>query len=360
MLLWRKYITLTCIKSYFFIFFCLFCVFVLFDFSMHASELSLTEPGAKKHLVQYYFCQLSKRQMILAPLSFILALIATITKFSLHNELLALQAAGLAKKKLMQPFLVIAFFISCCQLINYEFVLPSCYSSIEKFEQLHLKSKKKHKHKKSLQVLPLDDGSRLVYQKYLHNEQSFFDVYWIKSTSDIWRMHELYTKDNALIGTQAMHLVRGAEGFELQEHHEQKEFTDFAMRSSLPKKGFIPLKAQAISALAQQFGSQKKFSVMQQKAILTHLCFKLSISLLSLLFCVAIIPYCLHYRRGGSSIFLIFSLSLFSFIALLFMMNSFLILGEANIASPIATMLIPLALLFFLLGIKLRKTLTQL
>jgi lipopolysaccharide export LptBFGC system permease protein LptF len=288
----------------------------------------------------YYCLQFSMRLDLFLPLAYLLAMLKTLFDLNSRLELVALQTAGLSRKQLLVPFCGFAMFLTLVSYANHEWLAPSAVKDINAFKRS--KSKKTHL-LKTVQAIPLDDGSELVYRTFNANTNEFFDVFWIRSPKDIWSMKSLsFTNDP--IGHFTDHLIRTPEGLlEKVESRENHLFSDMPItRWGIPGE-IVPFEGRSLSTLFRE----SNLPTPQQSTAQTHLHRKLALPLLPLLALLAISPFAMTFSRQKKALPLV-GFSLFGFAIFMTLYDSLLILGENRLASPIAAMWLPIFAAFAL------------
>src|SRR5437667_8529806 len=104
--IWQRYLYKKICMRYFFILFVSYALFILFDLMAHLKHLNHHTSLLK--LAKYYLCIFSKRMHILLPFAILIGSIFSLLQFQVRNELVALLAGGIPRKKLMRPFLVVS------------------------------------------------------------------------------------------------------------------------------------------------------------------------------------------------------------------------------------------------------------
>jgi lipopolysaccharide export system permease protein len=340
MKIWHKYLLSNLIKTFLFSFFCVFSLYVIVDLSING--VKFFEKSTFQQIISFYLDTLASLFELFCSLSLLLSALWVLLSLNTHRELLALQMAGLSKKKLLAPFFLFAVFLTSLCYMNTEFLLPNAKSSINNFKKI---LKKKQGKKIPLYTLSLEDGSTLVYQRFHEKTQELFDVFWVRSPNDIWHMKTLSIAHN--IGKEAHHLTRNAQSeIERSETFLEKNFPEILWdnHSLLDKQ--TSCENRPISLLI----SQAIHNSTEKPGILSHLYYKLFTPLSLLLILFAIAPTCMTYSRGRP-LFLIAACAIFGFISLKVILESMLILAENQVLSPLFAISLPL---FLTLGIVLK------
>jgi lipopolysaccharide export system permease protein len=350
--LWQRYIFFGLVQNFFFFLLCFFLLYSLIDFSTHAHDFLLNGKLNCTKLSSYYLYQLIKRLPLLLPLALLIATIRSLTLLNANRELLALQASGVPLKKIFRPFFLLVLLCSILGYCNEEVLSPKSVSYFEQARQLEGKTPFKKIKRKQFALLQLEDSSQLIYQRFDEEKNAFFDVYWIRSFHDIWRMKYLHVNPKAPIGEYVDHIVRSKEGFlEKAESYEKCLLPSLKWETSTFHKKQSSIKHQKISQLAYLFLKKDKHSFHAQGEIKTHFFHKLLMPLLPLLVFLSVAPFCVSYSRN-IPIFIIYAVSIFGFILFFTFTNALVILGENQVLPPFVVMLSPFLLSFGLAGKK--------
>lgn len=353
--IWERYIFKKFLNFFALFIFGFYFLYVLVDLSMHMQEFFGKGPPIWKILI-YYAMLFIKRADILFPLALLLGTITTLFQLNSHRELLAFQTAGIEIKKLLRPFFLVG---SLCVVLNLainEFTIPYSLGYVNRFYDAYLRHSYSGNRSEPLHVLHLDDHSKLVYQYYDTAKEAFFDVIWIRSGEDIWKMKYLNANPESPIGSFADHIKRGADGFfEKVESYPSHVFTDLQWSQNIPRKGYIPNENRALSDLWKKYLYDKNLSQFESQAILSHFLFKCAMPFLSLISIIAIVPFSIRYSRNQSQFF-IYALTLFGYIAFVAFMDAMMILGESGAASPYMAILFPFIVLSCVFGWRFTKT----
>ena len=93
-----------------------------------------------------------------------------------NAEIVALQMAGLSRKKILTPCFWCALFWICCLYCNEEWIVPRAGEKVDAFYTEHLTRKKKSK-PVHLSTLPLEDDTEIVFQNFDAIKREFFDFF---------------------------------------------------------------------------------------------------------------------------------------------------------------------------------------
>ncbi len=340
MKIWQKYLLRQFSFTFTFFLLCLFIVYVLIDFSIHGVRFLTSGPkaGALDFIV-YYLQYFAQHLDLFLPLTFLLSMYKVLFHLASHFELVALQMAGLSRKKLLLPLFFFASLLSLFGWINHEYFVGNAIVAADEFKASHSKSGKKNRSGDHFQTLVLEDQSELVYQSFDPQKKEFFDVFWIRSEGDFWHIKKLFFASFPPIGYFADHLVRETL-LQKQESFEEKIFKEMPLAPTTAPKPFIPFESRPISALFLE-------ARLGGAGVKTHLHHKLALPLLPLLVLLAAAPFTFAFSRQRPTL-LIVSLSLFGLIASLTLLDSFLILGENKVFPPaLAIWTLPLLIAFF-------------
>jgi len=337
--IWQRYLLRQIGTTFLFILICLFVVFILLDFSIHGVRFLKRGATDGIDIFIYYFRLFAMHLELFLPLTFLLTTLKVLFDLNHHFELVALQMAGLSRKTLLRPFFLFAALLSLVCYINSQWFAPDAILSAQTFKTLHSKTKKRAP-RSPLQSIALPDDSELVYQSFDAEKQELFDVFWVRSSEDIWHMKFLRIDISPPQGHFIDHLIR-KERLEKSESFDARPFPELPMNPDTKPKAFIPFESRSLTTLLHEaiYASSNKASVR------THLQYKLALPLLSLLGLLAIAPLTMRFSRDRPTL-LIVALSLFGFLALKTLFDSLLILGENQVLPSWVAMWLPLLALF--------------
>lgn len=354
--IWERYILREFLKIFALFLLGFYFLYAVIDYSTHISEFTQSKNLPIFKIFQYYLFQFVKRADILIPLALLLGTIKVLCQLNIHKELVAFQSAGLSKKKLLRPLFLMGIICTLSCLAINEFAIPYSLNFIDKFYDSHLSRSQKKNRSEPFRVLHLPDHSRLVYQAYDREKEAFFDVIWIRSSDDIWRMKYLKADPDDLQGQWVDHLVRNenTHAIEKVDSYPNYIFTDLQWSKEIPRKGFIPYENHSIHNLFLLLDRPLASSYEKQE-ILTQFLFKLFMPSSCFLVLLAVIPPCIGYRRDLSPFFT-YAFALFGFIAFIAFMDAAVIVSENETASAYIAILSPFILLFSLFGWRFART----
>lgn len=343
--IWQRYVLGSLLKGFLFFLFCFFFLYSLIDFSTHSQDFFIKGSLNFSKLSSFYSYQFIKRLELLLPLSLLISTARTLTTLNASRELVALQASGLSLKKIFRPFFQLAVVCSLLGYCNEEVFIPKWTASFTETKHARTKNPLKKTSRKQFTVLCLNDSSKLIYQSFDPEKNVFFDVYWITSFNDIWRMKYLNADPKEPIGQFVDHIVRNKEGL-----LEKKESFDITHIPSLKwdfqqlNKKQSSIKYQKISQLAKlMWESKDNRSFHLRSEIQTYFFRKLAIPLLPFLILIGVLPFCVRYSRIPP-VFMIYGPSLLAFVVFFTLMNAMTIIGENRVIPPFIAVFSPLIL----------------
>jgi len=261
-----------------------------------------------------------------------------------QHELLALQAAGVPSKRIVAPFVILSVIAVLCNFATVEFFLPASTKYTDQFQTSYLK--RDNSRKDRIRVLELKDGSRLAFQYFDNSTTTFHDLFWVRSTDDIWRIKTLkLDRDNPKappLCTHVDHVTRGQDGgLHKIESHKEILLEALKIASYQVKKTQLSFESYSLSKLFKEL-DKEKIRFYELSAEFYMKCARLFLPLLAVL---SIIPFCLRYSRLSSPM-LLYSLGIFGTIALFVGIQAGGILTQNQILSPWASIIAPLLVLF--------------
>lgn len=352
--IWERYLFRELIKVFGFFLVAFFFLYSLIDYTSHMQDFITHGKLQLMDLLSYYGNQFIKRADLLLPLALLIATVKVLCGFNATRELVALQASGIKLKTLMRPFFLLAAICCAFNWFSAEKILPNSLCALDTFDDFH--HYHNHNRHDPFHVLHLKDNSKLIYQKHDKAQDLLFDVYWIRSFDDIWRIRTLKANPKDPIADFADHLVRNSDGTLTKvESYERCRLNQLKWQTNLTRKGMIPIENRKVSQLFKLYAHKNELTKAQASEVLTQLCYKLIMPLLSLLVLVAIAPYCIRYTRSVP-IFYIYTAGLFGFIAFFTLMDSSTILGSHRTLPPMVALLLPFGLCSAFFSWKFAKT----
>ena len=342
--IWERYFYKEILKVFFFFLFGFFFLYCLIEYSMHMDDFIKNNHLQVREVVLYYVNQLLKRLDFLLPMALLLSTIKVLTTLSSRNEWTVLQTSGLSTRKLLRPLMVVAW--GCCIMtyLNFEYFHPSALKHIDDFRVSHFKGTRMAQRRELIHLIPLSDNSKLLYQSYHKEKNALFDVLWIKSIDDIWRIKYLNADPSNPSAEYVDHLVRNSSGFfEKRESHHKLYLSDLKWHPKMARKGLIPFDQRSLSDLYRmRFKSES--NPYETPKISTALSFKAAVPLISPLLVIALAPFCLAFNRHRHY-FLLYALALFGLFAFYMLLDSLTILSDNAVISPLVAVFAPLTFL---------------
>ncbi len=340
--LWQRYFLKEILKVFFFFLFSFFFLYSLIEYSMHMDDFFKNHHLQVQEVILYYVNLLLKRLDFLLPMALLLSTIKVLTTLSSRNEWTVLQASGLSTRKLLRPFLAVACACSILTYLNFEYFHPSALRHIDEFRIAHFKGTRMAQRRELIHLIPLKDNSKLIYQSYNKEKNVLFDVLWIKSIDDIWRIKYLNADPANPTAEYVDHIVRNSAGFfEKQESHPKLYMADLKWHPKMARQGLIPFDQRSISDL-YRMRYNTKLNPYEIPKIGTALSFKTAIPFISPLLVIALAPFCLAFSRHRHY-FLLYALGLFGLFAFYMMLDSLTILSENGVITPAMAVFVPLA-----------------
>jgi lipopolysaccharide export LptBFGC system permease protein LptF len=329
----------------------IFIIIIIIDFSIHGAKLFAHAQISFSLILKYYINLLIIQLNLLLSFTFMLAMIKILSDMNIHHELTALRMAAISAKMLSRPFAIVAIIFTVTSYLNFQYLYSNALNFKDNFKEQFLK-KTTYKKKLLPNVIYLEDNTRLVYQKNNISKKELFDVYYIKSNSDIWHAKYLHINKSNAVGKYVDHLIRKNDFFEKDKSYLTYNFKDI----KLDKNAFlfIPLENRSIFTLFKQSFS-KTICLKEKNELLSYLNYKLAIPLTPILIIISLFPALITFSKN-ISIFYICAFAILGFVVFHTLMDSALILAENSTISPFIIIWLPIILTLFIFGKKYLKT----
>jgi lipopolysaccharide export system permease protein len=354
--IWERYLFRELLKVFFLFLGCFFFLYSILDYSLHMQDFLVDKHIHFSHLLIYYSYQFIKRADLLIPLALLIATLKVLFSLNARRELVALLASGISSRRILRPFFLLATLCTLFQCASMEFLLPSSLNFLDLFRQSHFKHNFHGNRKEPIHVIYLKDLSKIVYQSEDQEKQLYFDVFWIRSADDIWRMKYLSTNPEEPVGYFVDHIVGSPDGsFEKCASFEKYAFPSFRVQPDLTGKGYVPIENRRPSELLRMITHKRATTAFEYPQALTHFLHKCVLPFLPFLVVIAAAPFCFCYSRS-LPIFFTYAIALFGFVAFAAYINSAIVLGETQVLSAYNAILLPFALCFLGFGWKFIKS----
>lgn len=340
--IWERYFLRQFIRMFFFFLFSFYGLYVLIDYASHTSALAHHQvqiPWAE--ITRYYLFVFASRAEILLPLALLIAFVQTVCTLNSRQELVALMASGFKLKLLMRPFLMMGLLCVLLMYANEEYLLPMALKKLRRIEDATKHQRKHHADALIVHQVTLEDGSLLIFQDYDMSKGRFFDVYWIQSIDNIYRIKYLSPTSPIPTGYYVDHLARQSNGELIQEAAYQTldfpsmRFNQELLQSTISDPDILPISELAIQSKVVSPELNEK-----ESKLLTSFYWKLAIPWLCLLAIIAPAPFCVKFSRH-LPIFLIYVCSLFGLIAFYMLLDATQVVAKRQVLSPLLAICCP-------------------
>ncbi|MBU6446341.1 MAG: LptF/LptG family permease [Verrucomicrobia bacterium] len=323
------------LNTFLFFLLCLFAVFIIVDLSAHGARF-FSKTGLGEILL-YYFYTFSANLELFFGLVFLLAALRVLLDLAHHREVVALQMAGLSKKRFLAPFFLFAGCIALICLINSQWFAPHAGDVSAGFKTAYKPNRKPST--KKLYIVSLDDTTSIVYSCFDPRRQELIDVFWVRSPNEFWHMKSFSIDRRE--GYFVDHLMRdSAKLFAKTESFETRYFQEMPWNHEVILHRCIPYERRSLSTLFLQAWSKPA----DARVVFSHLYYKLVMPLLPFFILIGICPSVLRYTRNPPTL-LIIALSIFVFLAFKSVMDGMLILGENQVLPSYVAIFFPVALI---------------
>ncbi|MCB1134711.1 MAG: LptF/LptG family permease [Chlamydiia bacterium] len=333
--IWERYFLREIAKGFTLFILGFYFLYVLIDYSSHAKAFA--ESNIPLHDVcLFYLCTFFRRVDLILPFGLLLATCRTMCTLNLNNELVAMLTSGIPIKTLTRPFVAVGLVFVALMYLNQEYLLPISQVEYRFLEDTYLKEGQKSRRieTQAFSDIQLHDGSTLLYQNYDSAQQHFFDVFWVRSADDIYRIKYLSTSAKESEGTYVDHIWRDANGkLTLNASKTRMPLPGLAIDAEILNQVLVQPMDQALSRLWKQIPSDRSTLTEHAATVLTYFHYKLAIPWLSLLVIIGPAPHCLQYSRT-LRVFLINALCILALLTFYLIMDTALILGEHQAVPP--------------------------
>jgi lipopolysaccharide export system permease protein len=343
MKIWHRYFLKEFFKTFFLFLLCFYGLYCLIDYSGHTSSLNHSHGSfGIRDIIFYYLSEFSRRFDIIVPFGLLLATARTLLLFNSRSELVALMAGGYSLRSLLAPFLLVGLAMTLLSYANEEWLQPIASRHIKSIEDRYAILKKKKRGIPTAHHILLGDGSLLIFQTYLEDQELFKDLFWIRSTDDITRMESLKAFSTPPEGFGVEQLRRQKEGhMNVVNAYDVVALNDFVLNKNQLMETIAQPTLFSISHLWQKIPESPKSE--KEAAVLTAFTKKMLLPWLSLFAILITAPFCVVFGRQIPT-FMIYACSIFALVALYLVFDAGEVIAKRQLVHPYTALFTPLVL----------------
>jgi lipopolysaccharide export system permease protein len=342
---WERYFYSELIKLSMLFISCIFFLYFLIDYSSNGNQYTSNGCGIFT-LTTYYLLVFLKHIDILLPFALLLATIKTLCMLNSNNEIVAMLASGVRLRRLLRPFAVVGMTAVVLMYINFELLIPSTLYKVKLIESAHEGENPRKNGSTSLQSFTLYDGSFVLYQNYDSLKEHFFDVFWIRSLDEIFRIKYLYPDPNFTVGRFVDHFVRSDSGqLERLDSQETQMLSEMNFDDELLFQTLRLAEDLSISQLWSRLPENHAKPNDKEAQALTWFYLRLLTPWLCFFSVVAPAPFCIRFTRQLRP-FLIYAMSIFVMIGIHSVISASTVLSQSQVISPAIAILTPVSCIF--------------
>lgn len=343
MKIWQRYFLKEFFKTFFLFLICFYGLYCLIDYSGHTSSMNHNHGSfGIRDIILYYLSEFSRRFDIIVPFGLLLATARTLLLFNSRSELVALMAGGYSLKSLLTPFILVGFAMTLLSFANEEWVQPIAARHIKSIEDRYALLKKKKRGIPTAHHIQLADGSLLIFQTYLEEQELFKDLFWVRSIDNITRMGQLTAFTVPPLAYEVEQLERQKEGhLKITNTYETLPLNELSLNKNQLMETIVQPTLFSLSHLWQKLPDSPKSE--KEAAVLTAFTKKMFLPWLSLFAILITAPFCVVFGRQTPT-FMIYACSIFSLVALYLVLDAGEVIAKRQLLHPVTALFLPLAL----------------
>ncbi len=348
--IWERYFFKETVKTALLFLFCFYGIYVLIDYAHHTGLFrGLGGHFNWKIFSIYYGSEFVNKAELLMPLAILLGTVKVLCKLNQDNELIALMASGVRMTTLLRPFLLIGLLGTTALYFNSQILLPLASRELQYIADKHHSTKNKKTAQYAAQHLILEDQSTLLFQHYDTVRERFFDVYWIRSSDEVYRMKELYLSSSIPTGFLVEPFIRSSNGDLLAGPQQaMMVFHDMRFNEESLLETFTLPEALSLTDLWFQLPAGHRAESEKEARIVSTFHQKIISPWLCILAIIGCAPFCIHFSRRFP-VLLVYACGIFGFMAFYIAMNAAHVLGRRQFFDPLLAMWVPFAVLSLLI-----------
>lgn len=349
MKIWERYFYQQLLKNAGLFLLIFYGLYILIDYASHLSGVNYHHSKLKMgEFLLHYLSEFSLRADILLPFALLIGTIHTLCQMNLHSELIALLAGGYSLKRLLRPFLLTGLIGVALLYLNNEIFLPKALKNISRLDTKYAKSRSKNQNLTMAESIRLDNGALLIYKDFDRASQQLFEVYFLPSLEEVWRIEILEPFSHPPQGYGVDYFKRDEGVLAYQNSYATSPFPSMQWDEKKLSETLTLPKELPLSTLMQAPPESAQAEENEKAArTLTALYQKLALPWLALLAIIGPAPFCLRFSRQ-LPVFFIFAFSIFGLVAIYLVMDAFIMLGERQVLSPSTAIFAPMGVFMFL------------
>lgn len=347
--IWQRYILKEVFQVLFLFLLCFYGLYMVIDYASHASTfLQHNTRFAWDTLVVYYACEFIHRADVLIPFALLVATVRTLTKLNQTNELTALRAAGIPLKTLMRPLIFTGLLFTILLYANEQWLTPEGMNFYKHIQNRHSSKKRKAENQLAAEHLVLQDGSTLIFQDYDLSEGQFFDVYWVRSPEEIFRIKSLDPNENPPVGRHVDQLARNADRqLAVVSTEKERSFPGMVFNKKTLMETIVSPEDLSLSMLWEKWPQGNLIKSEKESQVVSALYRKLIAPWLCLMAVLAPIPLCVRFSRQ-IPVFFLYAINIFGLVAIYLILDSTQVLGKRQVLDPALVIWTPFVFFFSL------------
>jgi len=258
-------------------------------------------------LIQYYINSIPDILIKVTPLSVLLSLIYTLSKFNKKNEVTTMRASGISLFEIFKPFLIIGIFISILILLINLNLVPIANKKAEKLKVQYLKTKKIKKLDKVVKNVTLYGyNNKIIYAKSFNPKiNTLFEIILLKQYKNgiiqrttaekaIWEEGDWKLIESITYFMKSNGAIVGNPKFSREEVVTLQEKPEDFLRD------YTEAKFMKYVELKQQVDKFRGVSNKIIRRILIELYTKISLPFISIIMVLIAVPFALNINYTGT------------------------------------------------------------
>lgn len=343
MSIWAKYFFCDTLKTILYLLTAFCTLYVLIDYASHSGTFHHHHIRfSPREFFIYYGAELVQKSEVLLPFAILIATIRVLTKLNLHNELIALLAAGIKVRKLLSPFLAIGLIGVLFLYLSEECFAPWLVATSRSIGEKQAGEQSMKLETPSAHRILLEDGTLLLFQTYSRLDQRFYDVWWVPSVNELWRIKTLDLQPQ-VTGTEVELFKRdSSQALVSVKQMAVRNFPEIRFNQKRLLESLTRPEDLSLSTLAGKLTAD--VSSEKEARLETAFWRKIFMPWLALLAVLGPAPLCLVFTRNLNTFF-IYAVSMFALIFTYILLNASTTLADRQVFSPLPALLIPFGIL---------------
>ena len=301
----------------------------------------------------HYCGSLLEKATILIPFAYLLAVMHTLQNLKKKRELIVLQSAGFALKRILRPFFIVTLAVFLFFVLHSFHLLPYAFRYQRQTKEARTLYKLKQKKIPQVHYITLENNSFLFYEEFIAEKEELKRVIWVKNKDTIYQIDKLLfdTLPAKAIGVKLLKSDNQG-GFALDSIVKEKNFRQLGINKAMI---YETLKVDEERSTKELLSQLKKYKLKSEKhaKTLSALFYRLVTPFFTVI--ALFLPLILVFNQEKNASLITYLVAIFCLALGYLLLDTGSLLAKRQALHPFYAIITPQFLLLFFILLKTRK-----